>query len=1088
MEKEMRYMTKSILSLTLEIIYLLTGEKYIPAKNRKNPSTTQVSEGRSRTQDKDNEKNILDLTHKIIELLTGEVPIRCQDVSVYFSMEEWEYIEGHKDLYKDVMMEDQQPLTSSLDVPQSTNISEVSYRNMSSLDSMNDHSNIINTQPARQSSYNPEMENIPETLSSCNQLEVNRTKNYLQSSSTPIRKEPALCNRLNPTYINPTDHTQDPVTHIKDESTPCIQEGLFAMNLPSDLTFTIREIKEESVSCDEGNSEEKDNDLFAPADSPQRDPSPDMTMTPTSHEQNTSDISTHGNTVQHISSSGEYITYHHKNKSSDKLFFCSECGKSFDRNSHLISHQRSHTGEKPYSCSECGKRFMRSSHLVRHKRIHTGEKPHSCSECGKRFITTSDLVIHQRTHTGERPYHCSECGKSFICNSVLIKHLRTHTGEKRHCCPDCGKYFTTNAYLVVHQRIHTGEKPFSCTACGKSFTCNSVLTKHQKIHTERKNKPDLGKPKRSQAKQNLYSCRHCGEIFSNNTQFLNHQEIHLMEEYSESQRGGHQTNCEEEQGHICWDCGKCFTNERDLVLHQRRHVGEKPYSCSECEEYFTERGHLARHLERHHRQPMCSFADGDDSGERANSLLCFLCESSIGGYKSSAIYTRTAESDVSRTMDIKNDKISGRILSLTLDVIYLLTGEGYIFTKKTLGKHETCGIGSGRWSRSQSPIMEPQPVTQEKDNEQKILQLTNKIVHLLTGEVWEYLEGHKNLCKNITAHEQPSEDGSSRRNIPVRCPSPIYFKDCPKEDQDTPQDCQEEDMIDIKVEVLEEEEEAHERSYEQCAEETPSAIDPGDEKPSMDGEDGPIASTISDVNEKDNTVVKEIQVLCGADIPCDSSMYRRSAPNTTSISAQCTAHTCPPLFPCFDCFTKNSSLTPQETLDISKAPFSCSACGKCFAKKSNLNRHQIIHTSEKPFPCPECGKSFKTKSDVVKHKKTHTGERPYPCTECGKCFSGKSNLFHHQLIHTGEKPFPCSECGKCFTRKQQLHVHQRTHTGEKPFPCLECGRCFSNKCDLVFHEKTHTGERPFSCSKCGKSFIRKFRLVHHQKSCGHKEA
>ncbi|XP_069604986.1 gastrula zinc finger protein XlCGF66.1-like [Ranitomeya imitator] len=72
-------------------------------------------------------ERILHLTLEILFRLTGEdcnqedsnvpqdhqVPIRCQDVAVYFSMEEWEYLEGHRDLYKDVIMEVPQPLTSS---------------------------------------------------------------------------------------------------------------------------------------------------------------------------------------------------------------------------------------------------------------------------------------------------------------------------------------------------------------------------------------------------------------------------------------------------------------------------------------------------------------------------------------------------------------------------------------------------------------------------------------------------------------------------------------------------------------------------------------------------------------------------------------------------------------------------------------------------------------------------------------------------------------------------------------------------------------------------------------------------------------
>ncbi|XP_069802154.1 gastrula zinc finger protein XlCGF66.1-like [Dendropsophus ebraccatus] len=124
MEKEREQMAGGILDLTLEIIYWITGEDYTVVKKGSGECVTPPgvrSGGWSRTQSPItepppqsliHEQKILELTSRMTELLTGEVPIRCQDVSVYFSMEEWEYIEGHKDLYKDVMMEDQQSPTS----------------------------------------------------------------------------------------------------------------------------------------------------------------------------------------------------------------------------------------------------------------------------------------------------------------------------------------------------------------------------------------------------------------------------------------------------------------------------------------------------------------------------------------------------------------------------------------------------------------------------------------------------------------------------------------------------------------------------------------------------------------------------------------------------------------------------------------------------------------------------------------------------------------------------------------------------------------------------------------------------------------
>ncbi|XP_077346173.1 uncharacterized protein LOC143989777 [Lithobates pipiens] len=111
MEEDRSHMTEKILNLTLEIIYLLTGESF-PLVKSGDHMTITVPPCDSLKPERHNMEKILEVNKKMMELLTGEVPIRCQDVTVYFSMEEWEYLEGHKDLYKDVMMDNQPPLTS----------------------------------------------------------------------------------------------------------------------------------------------------------------------------------------------------------------------------------------------------------------------------------------------------------------------------------------------------------------------------------------------------------------------------------------------------------------------------------------------------------------------------------------------------------------------------------------------------------------------------------------------------------------------------------------------------------------------------------------------------------------------------------------------------------------------------------------------------------------------------------------------------------------------------------------------------------------------------------------------------------------
>ncbi|XP_077345761.1 gastrula zinc finger protein XlCGF66.1-like [Lithobates pipiens] len=111
MDEARSHVTEKILNLTLEIIYLLTRQRFPPVKFGDRLTIT-VPPPHTLKPEINSKKKILEVTKKMMELLTGEVPIRCQDVTVYFSMEEWEYLEGHKDLYKDIMMENQPPLTS----------------------------------------------------------------------------------------------------------------------------------------------------------------------------------------------------------------------------------------------------------------------------------------------------------------------------------------------------------------------------------------------------------------------------------------------------------------------------------------------------------------------------------------------------------------------------------------------------------------------------------------------------------------------------------------------------------------------------------------------------------------------------------------------------------------------------------------------------------------------------------------------------------------------------------------------------------------------------------------------------------------
>ncbi|XP_056403708.1 oocyte zinc finger protein XlCOF7.1-like [Hyla sarda] len=383
-------------------------------------------------------------------------------------------------------------------------------------------------------------------------------------------------------------------------------------------------------------------------------------------------------------------------------------------------------------------------------------------------------------------------------------------------------------------------------------------------------------------------------------------------------------------------------------------------------------------------------------------------------------------------MERDRNKMADRIINLTLQILFRLTGEVYTVVKKSSSGRCRAPVCEGR-GRTLSPIPGPPPhsLIHEEMDEQKILELINKMMELLTGEVpircqdvavyfsmeeWEYVEGHKDQYKDqvMMEDQQPLTSADACTSSSQH----LMSEDLKTDDDDITQDTYEEEVI---------------------IPDTPSALH------SQEFSSDPFKQVLSSDSSLTNHRQNMNQRWGDA---------HQRALKEEELSA-CSEYN--------ECFTVKSHLVQHQRTNTGEKTYSCSECGKYFTRKSNLFRHQKTHTGEKPHACPECGRCFIQHGDLVKHKRLHTGEKPFACTECGKCFSQQTSLVSHQRTHTGEKPFSCSECGRCFTVKSSFVEHQKTHTGEKPYSCLECGRCFARKSCLVKHRMTHKGQKKFLC-------------------------
>uniref|UniRef100_A0A803TGU3 Uncharacterized protein n=1 Tax=Anolis carolinensis TaxID=28377 RepID=A0A803TGU3_ANOCA len=218
-------------------------------------------------------------------------------------------------------------------------------------------------------------------------------------------------------------------------------------------------------------------------------------------------------------------------------FACTSCGKVFVHRRNLLAHKK-HRSKRRHDCVQCGAHFCLRGDLLRHRGDHAGEGPHPCGTCSlvfqhKRHLDAHKAEEHSAAESepqrqdprsedgggeeGDRPFDCPTCGERFSWRESLQIHQSTHRPEQAFQCALCGRSFSRRRNLLAHQRIHTGDRPFACLDCGRRFVTNSGLAGHARLHR----------------RQQPFLCRHCGRRFRHREKLLEHQAAHVAQAVEE---------------------------------------------------------------------------------------------------------------------------------------------------------------------------------------------------------------------------------------------------------------------------------------------------------------------------------------------------------------------------------------------------------------------------------------------------------------------------------------------------------------------------------------------------------------------------
>ena len=180
--------------------------------------------------------------------------------------------------------------------------------------------------------------------------------------------------------------------------------------------------------------------------------------------------------------------------------------------------------------------------------------------------TNGGLQLHVKfSHKKDFRFNCAICQKSFFIPSDLKSHTNiVHGSMKEYACDKCNKGLGYGESLKKHMVSIHGEESYNnypCNICDKKFGALNELTKHlQKVHHEEK-------------KEHIEHNQIKTEIKDDKSSLLRFK---------------------------CEVCLKYFQTYAKLDKHKNMHSGFKPYECTLCGKYLSDKYTLKSHILKIH--------------------------------------------------------------------------------------------------------------------------------------------------------------------------------------------------------------------------------------------------------------------------------------------------------------------------------------------------------------------------------------------------------------------------------------------------------------------------------------------------------